>query len=83
MLASENFYPYDLNLDLPSMPPELQVRNAAQDHILQYYPLWRQLNILRNGVASEIATMGAFIDAVRAWSNAATPDLAALRTLLP
>lgn len=52
-------------------------------HIESHYPIYRQLNILRAGEAEEIARMGAFIDACRAWSNGDHPDPAVLAALAP
>ena len=46
----------------------------AGQHIEKYYPLWKQSNITREG-GDNLATMNAFIDAVREWSNQDTlPD---------
>jgi hypothetical protein len=58
-------------------------RQQAEQHILHYYPLWHQLNILRSDDKEAILTMGDFIDACRDWSNQAYPDLADLQTLRP
>ncbi len=50
-------------------------RQVAYKAITRHYPEWQQLNILRDGDAATIKTMGRFIDAVRAWSNASRiPD---------
>ena len=48
---------------------EEQLRLAARKHITDVYPVWRQLNILREGDQKEIEKMGRFIDATRTWSN--------------
>jgi hypothetical protein len=58
-------------------------RQQAESHILQHYPLWQQLNILRSGDQIAIQTMGTFIDACRDWSNQVNPDLADLQVLQP
>lgn len=64
-------------------PPPYDPRQEAYNHIAQYYPLWRQLNVLREGNPVEIERMGTFIDAVRAWSDGTNPDPAALRAIVP
>ena len=58
-------------------------RQQAEQYILQHYPLWHQLNILRSGDEEAIQTMGDFIDACRDWSNQTNPDLADLQVLQP
>lgn len=42
-----------------------QVRAEAERRILERYPIWKQMNLIRVGDAA----MGAYIDAVRAASN--------------
>lgn len=44
-------------------------RRLCRLHILSFYPMEQQLNILRGGDTTTIATMGTFIDACRDWSN--------------
>lgn len=44
-------------------------RIMAKDKILMFYPLWKQLNILRECNIFAISKMGSFIDACRNWSN--------------
>ena len=51
-----------------------EINQFAQDHIYNYYPVWKQSNILREGSEIEILKMSTFIDAVRAWSNQENPD---------
>jgi len=58
-------------------------RRAAETKIEVVYPIYRQLNILRVGTPDEIANMGTFIDACRAWSNSDNPDPAALEAIQP
>jgi hypothetical protein len=58
-------------------------RRAAEAKIEVVYPLYRQLNILRSGKKADSDKMGAFIDAVRAWSNSPAPDAAALEAIQP
>lgn len=58
-------------------------RAAAQAHIVAVYPLWKQLNIVREGNASAVAAMGRYIDACRAWSNDDDAGSAALNDILP
>ncbi|WP_440029168.1 hypothetical protein [Chromobacterium amazonense] len=65
------------------IPVEQKVRNMAQNYIRVYYQEWDQLNILRKGDAKEVNKMGAFIDAVRAWSNGANSDVSTLYTIKP
>lgn len=50
-----------------------EINEFAQNHIHKYYPAWKQSNILREGSTAEISKMGAFIDAVREWSNQENP----------
>ena len=50
------------------------IKFIAGEYIRKYYPEYKQLNILRTGTAEEQEKMTAFIDAVRAWSNAESPD---------
>ncbi|MGQ0710045.1 MAG: hypothetical protein ACT4NV_09885 [Rhodoferax sp.] len=58
-------------------------RKHCAAHIERYYPAHKQLNTLRKGDATEVAKMGAFIDACRAWSNGEAPDPAALEAIQP
>ena len=58
-------------------------RAAVHAHIIAVYPLWKQLNILREGNASDVATMGRFIDACRAWSNNDNVSRDKLNEILP
>lgn len=62
---------------------EEEARRLSAAHIDQHYPLYRQLNILRSGKKADSDKMGAFIDAVRAWSNGPAPDPTALETIQP
>lgn len=50
-----------------------QVREEAARRINSRYPVWKQMNILRVGTPDEVRAMGAYIDAVRAASNALAP----------
>ncbi len=63
--------------------PEDLRRRLARARILEYYPEWKQLNILREGDATVIATMGKFIDACRAWSNDLQADPGLLDQIVP
>ena len=58
-------------------------QQQARSRILQFYPLWKQLNILREGDGVTIATMGKFIDACRAWSNDPQADPDQLNQIVP
>jgi hypothetical protein len=53
------------------------VRTEARRRIELAYPLWRQINLNREGGEAADA-MNAFIDGVRAASNALAPDDAAI-----
>ena len=44
-------------------------RNYAEQVITYFYPLWNQLNILRDNDPEKVERMGRFIDQVRQWSN--------------
>ncbi len=68
---------YDISLSADD------ARRLAADRINAAYPIHRQLNTLRTGTVEGIAAMGAFIDAVRAWSNAENPQLADLDAIQP
>ena len=46
----------------------LDINWFAGQHIIKFYPLWKQSNILMSG-GSQLTTMTAFINEVRAWSN--------------
>ncbi len=58
-------------------------RIAARARIVEFYPEWKQLNILREGDATSITKMGIFIDACRAWSNDATSEFTSLEKIIP
>lgn len=45
------------------------VKQEAQRRIEEAYPLWRQVNIMRDGDTAQIEAMGKGIDAIRAASN--------------
>lgn len=62
---------------------ESQKRSEAQDKIKQHYPLWKQINILREGNADSISRMGKFIDACRTWSNDPTAQIDQLEKIIP
>ena len=64
-------------------PPEEVRRRAARLRISEVYPEWRQLNILRSGTRKEIARMGKFLDACRAWSNDPNAPEEALAAIQP
>lgn len=56
-------------------------RMVARAKITGQYPIWKQMNIVRNGTATEQKKMGAFIDAVRVWSNDTTSTLKQLEKI--
>lgn len=59
----------------------VQKRIAARAKITEHYPEWNQLNILREDNERQIARMGRFIDACRAWSNRADSSFAELERI--
>ncbi|WNO10552.1 hypothetical protein [Teredinibacter sp. KSP-S5-2] len=63
-------------------PPQ-EKRILAQQKIIDVYPLWKQMNILRNGTEVEQTTMGRFIDAVRTWSNNPKSTVKQLDKIVP
>lgn len=67
---------YELvGLDVCAIEWELDdIKYIAGEYIRQYYPEYKQLNIIRSGTEQEQVKMTTFIDAVRAWSNTSTPD---------
>ncbi|MHB1086459.1 MAG: hypothetical protein ACYCZ0_01800 [Minisyncoccota bacterium] len=44
------------------------VRQEAERRILARYPIWKQVNVLREG-GEALAKMAAFVDGIRAASN--------------
>ena len=62
---------------------EEQLRAAARKHISDTYPLWKQLNILREGDQKRIEKMGRFIDATRIWSNDPKAKITELKKIKP
>lgn len=62
---------------------EAQKRFAARAKITEFYPEWKQLNILREGNERQISKMGRFIDACRDWSNKSNSKQAQLEKLVP
>jgi len=70
-------------IEIPQLPLVIQIKNAAYDQIVKYYPEYKQLNILMEGSEAEITKMKTFIQAVRDWSNGPNPDLTAVRAITP
>ena len=64
-------------------PQRVAKQRAANAHIEAVYPLWQQLNILREGDPKNIARMGKFIDATRRWSNRTQSTLRQLDKIVP
>ncbi|MBM2886805.1 hypothetical protein JFK97_20670 [Chromobacterium phragmitis] len=60
-----------------------EAKVVCEEYILQTYPLWRQLNILREGSQDEKNKMSNFINACRSWSNGPSPDSFLLSTIKP
>jgi len=55
----------------------------AREKILQFYPVWRQMNVLRSGDSVEVEKMGLFIDVVRAWANDRDRPVSDLEKIIP
>lgn len=74
----------------PPIPPEMEAelakaraKEVCRAHILAYYPLHRQLNILMGGDQDEINRMQAFISACRAWRRVENPEVFDLVKITP
>ena len=70
-------------LSVASMDRTDARKMQAHRHMVSVYPEWRQLNILRSGTRKEIARMGKFLDACRAWSNDPNAPEEALAAIQP
>lgn len=66
-----------------STPAAEAARRQCEDHIVKFYPLHTQINLLRTGEPEAVSTMGTFIDACRAWSNGEAPSLVDLLEIQP
>ncbi|BBH15226.1 hypothetical protein JD974_01095 [Chromobacterium haemolyticum] len=73
-------------------PIEIELSDAARSecarvqcaaHIEKYYPIFKQLNLLRDGDDEEKKQMSAFINACQAWSNQASGTRAELEKIKP
>lgn len=62
---------------------EDQIRFAARKHITKVYPVWKQLNIIRDGNEKKIEKMSSFIDAIRKWSNNPKAKIDDLQNIKP
>lgn len=51
------------------VPEKVKRQREAARQINTVYPVWKQMNIMREGDPVKIAEMSKFIDDVRAWSN--------------
>jgi hypothetical protein len=60
-----------------------EINAIAQAHIFDYYPTWKQLNIMRDGTKTATNKMSKFIDAVREWTHDKKPDLKKLDKIKP
>ncbi|MFB9160359.1 hypothetical protein [Chromobacterium violaceum] len=60
-----------------------EAKTICEEYIVQTYPLWRQVNIMREGSPAERDAMSAFINACRKWSNDPKPDPFALTRIQP
>jgi len=52
-------------------------------YINRFYPVYKQLNILRSGSKEEQQQMDVFIEACRAWANSAAPVLSDVTKIVP
>lgn len=78
------FYPdLDISTTMDKLSAAERARYACADHIARYYPIHKQLNILRSGTQAEKDKMDVFINACRDWSNGENPDPAALAAIEP
>ena len=75
---SDNTYALEMPVD-----PVVQACHSCADHIAKFYPVWKQLNVIRSGDAAEIQKMGVFIDACRDWSSQIEPKFADLVQIEP
>jgi len=55
----------------------------AKNKIKQFYPYWKQLNIMRKGTEEEQETMDNFIEACTQWSNVSSTTSEELEAILP
>ncbi|MEO2217422.1 hypothetical protein ABGV49_10180 [Chromobacterium vaccinii] len=60
-----------------------EAKTICEEYIVQAYPLWRQLNLMREGTSSERDGMSVFINACRKWSNDPNPDPFKLARIRP
>ncbi|MCD4483451.1 hypothetical protein LQR31_03060 [Chromobacterium vaccinii] len=60
-----------------------EAKTVCEEYILQAYPVWRQMNVLREGSQGEKSAMSDFINACRAWSNGPKPDPLQLSRIKP
>lgn len=56
------------------LPPIRTINQEAARRIESIYPIWKQVNILREGDPAAISEMTAYIDAIRETSNRLKPD---------
>jgi hypothetical protein len=71
---------------IESYPGELiksQIKWIAGEHIVSYYPYWKQLNIISGTDDVEKNKMHTFIDSVRTWSNNNPVDIYGVSTIRP
>ena len=52
-----------------------QLKNNANNYIINKYPYYKQLNIIRNGTMEELAKMSSFIDKIRNKINQLELDI--------
>jgi len=62
-IAANNIAPHE-----QPTPTETDVKTEAERRILSIYPIWKQINILREGGPATV-TMGDAIDAIRITSD--------------
>jgi len=83
----------DMNIILPSItdippmsvftPPTPDTNVLANNYIQLYYPIWKQLNIMRSGTAAQKKMMDTFITSVQAWANGVKPKESDLQLIKP
>lgn len=66
-------------------PPSLdqQVKWNTENHILEFYPIWKQLNILNGEDDDAKLKMRTFINDTRNWGNNNPNDLTSVNKIKP
>ena len=61
---------------------DVRIRLCEQ-HIKKYYPLTKQVSLLRKGSDSDVQKMNAFIERCEDWLNSRKQELSALHSITP